>query len=78
MPRIADEILGVEIEEIFLPGRRARKVEARSLVCFWAARELGMALTDLARAFAMSVAGIGYTVERGELIARTSRFSLRS
>lgn len=72
----AAEILGMEGEEIFSPGRQDRKVQARSLVCFWAARELGMSLSDLARAFKMSVSGIGYSVERGEKFARKNNFSL--
>jgi hypothetical protein len=62
------------VDEIFSPGR---KVKARSLVCFWGARELGMSLSDLARAFAMSIPGIGYAVARGENLARTNNFQLR-
>lgn len=70
-------IFGMKVEEIFSPGRQDRKVKARSLVCFWAARELGMSLSDLARVFEMSVPGIGYAVERGEKFARSNKFSLQ-
>ena len=77
--RLADraaEIFEMEGEEIFSPGRQDRKVKARSLVCFWAARELGMSLSDLARAFEMSVPGVGYSVERGEKLALRNDFRL--
>jgi len=53
-----------------------RKVQARSLLCYWVVRELGMPLTDLAREFEMSVARIGYAVERGEGIARENQYRL--
>jgi len=48
----------------------------RSLLCFWAVRELGMSLTDLARYLGISVPGVGYAVERGEAIARDSNYQL--
>ena len=55
---------------ILSKGRQRRKVKARRLLCFWAARELGMTLTALARKLEMSIAGVGFAVERGELIAK--------
>lgn len=69
-------IFGLDEEEIFLPGRQADKVKARSLACFWCARELGLSFSELARAFGMSVPGIGYAVERGKTLARVHNFTL--
>ena len=69
-------LMGIEASEIFSPGRQKKKSQARSLVCFWAARELGISLTELARVFAMSIPGIGYAVGRGEALARSSRYRL--
>jgi hypothetical protein len=40
-----------------------------NLLCFWAARELGISHTALAKKLEMSLAGIGFSVERGETIA---------
>ena len=56
--------------------RLPEKVKARSLLCFWAARELGMSLTALAKILEMSIAGVGFAVERGELIAKKDGFNL--
>ncbi len=72
----AAEIYGMEVNEIFSKGRQDRKVKARSLSCYWAARELGLSLAELARAFAMSIPGIGYAVERGEILARSNNYQL--
>jgi hypothetical protein len=73
----ASAVFGMEVAEIFSPGRQDAKVKARSLVCFWAARELGMPLSDLARAFAMSIPGISYAVTRGENLARRKNLTLK-
>jgi putative transposase len=73
----AASFFGLTEEEIFLPGRQDAKVKARSLACFWAARELGIPLSDLARAFAMSIPGISYAVGRGANIARTNNIKLK-
>jgi hypothetical protein len=47
-------------QEIISKGRKSKEVVGRSLLCFWAARELGLSLTELARHLEMTVAGIGY------------------
>lgn len=70
------EISGMEPEAIFLKGRQQKKVQARSLLCFWAVQHLGIALTELARRLGMSVPGVGYSVERGEKIARSNNYQL--
>jgi chromosomal replication initiation ATPase DnaA len=72
------EVLGMKREDVFSKGRQDRKVKARSLLCFWAARELGLSHTTLARELEMSVAGVGFSVERGETIAKDSKYSLES
>ncbi len=70
------EIFEINADEIYSPGRQTHKVRAKSLVCYWAARELGMTLSELARVFKMSVAGTGYAVERGEELVRGDGFEL--
>jgi len=77
--RIAErvaEIYGMEEREVFAKGRQHQKVKARSLLCFWAARELGMSLTDLARELDMSTPGVGFAVERGEAIVHDNKYQL--
>lgn len=72
----AAEIFQIESNEIYSSGRQSLIVSARSLVCFWAVRELGMSLSELARTFNMTVPGIGYAVTRGERIAKNKNLSL--
>jgi hypothetical protein len=79
------EIYGIEVDDIFLKGKQQKRVKARSLFCFWpacagtadrAVRELGISLTELARRLGISVAGVGYSVERGEIIALENDYQL--
>ncbi|MBN2032429.1 MAG: transposase [Deltaproteobacteria bacterium] len=70
------EVLGIKPEDVFSKGRQNRKVTARSLLCFWAARELGMSHTSLAKRLEMSLAGVGFSVQRGETIAKIGNYSL--
>jgi chromosomal replication initiation ATPase DnaA len=70
------EIYEIEPEDIYSRGREKIRVEARSLFCYWAVRELGYALTNLARRLGMSQPGVGYAVSRGERIAKRNNYQL--
>jgi len=70
------EIYEIEPNDIFFKGKQPRKVMARSLFCFWAVSELDISLRELARRLEMSSPGVGYSVERGEVIARLHRYRL--
>jgi DNA-binding transcriptional LysR family regulator len=50
--------------------------KARSLLCYWAVRELGLSATELARQMAISQPAISQSVKRGEAIAKENGFEL--
>jgi putative transposase len=62
--------------EVVAEGRQRRKVTARSLLCFWAGRELGLPLTALARQLGLSPPGVSYAVQRGEAPVRENHYDL--
>jgi hypothetical protein len=70
------EVLDMDPDEVFSRGWQDRKVKAGSLQCFWAPRELGMSHTALAEKLEMSLAGVGFSVERVESIARNGKYIL--
>ena len=72
MPRLARPLH----HEGFSKGRQQRKLKAKSLFCFWTVHELGISLTELARRLGISVVGVGYSVERGEIIALENDYQL--
>ena len=51
------EIYDIEPEDIYLKSREKIRVEARSLFCYWAVRELGYGLSELGRRLSMSHCG---------------------
>jgi len=77
--KIADrvaEIYSIKPEEIFQPGKQPVKVKARSLLCYWAVRELGFTMADLAPKLNISQPAVSMSARRGERIASENGYSL--
>jgi putative transposase len=70
------EIYEMNPSEFLSKGKQQLKVRARSLFCFWAVKELGISLRELARQLEISPPAVGYCVERGEAIARENGYRL--
>ena len=70
------EVLGVKQEDVWAAGRHQEIVRARSLLCYWAVRELGVTMTSLSRLLNISVQAIGKSVIRGEKLAEAKKYSL--
>jgi REP element-mobilizing transposase RayT len=69
-------IYNIEPDEVLRKGRQKPRVDAKALLCYWAARELKMPLTDIARRLDMTAPGVGYAVQRGESIALHGNYQL--
>jgi plasmid maintenance system antidote protein VapI len=69
-------ILGVKCEQVWEKGKYRQTVKARSLLCYWAVRELGISATELARRIGISQPAISQSVKRGEAIAKEKGFEL--
>ena len=70
------EIYDMDPRDILSRGKQQQKVKARSLFCFWAVKELGLSLRELARRLELGPPAVGYSVERGETIARENGYRL--
>ena len=62
------QLMNMNVSELFEPGKQRRRVQARSILCYWAARELEMSMVDLSRRFKLSPAALSLSVQRGEKI----------
>ena len=71
-----EQIYGIDKEELYLKGRQKTRAEARSLLFYWATRELGISGTSLAKRFGMSQPGVVYAANKGEKIAREKNYQL--
>ncbi len=70
------ELLCIEPERIFQPGKQPDKVKARSLFAYWAARELGCTMAELAPKLKISQPAVSMCVQRGEKIAAENEYML--
>jgi len=70
------EVLGVGQEKVWAAGRQREIVQARSLLCYWAVRELGVTMISLSRRLDLSVTAISKAVIRGERLAKANKYSL--
>lgn len=66
------QVLGVKPEEVWAKGKYRRTVEARSLLCYWAVRELGVPMSSLERELGISIPAISDSVSRGQMIAEAN------
>lgn len=69
LAKVVAEALNVEPVELEAPGRQPSRVQARSLFCYWAVRELGATATLLAKRFNLTQPAISLAVGRGERLA---------
>jgi putative transposase len=68
--RIVAKLLEMEINDILVGGKQPKRVRARSLLCFWAVRELGLTGTNLAGTLHLTQPAVSIAVQRGERLAR--------
>lgn len=72
------EVLGLRAEAVWAKGRFRQTVEARSLFCYWAVRELGVPMSLLGRKLGISIPSVSESVIRGQVIADSKGLSLLS
>ena len=63
------QIFEMESEHLWMPGKSRQQVTSRSLLCFWAVRELGESMASLAKRLNISTAAVSKSVARGVEIA---------
>jgi len=62
------------LTEVLREGKYARTVEARSVLCFWANRELGISTVELAKRLKIAQPTVTQSVARGEKVVVEKRF----
>ncbi len=64
------------LDQLHTPGRYSAVVQARSVLCFLAVRQLGLTATELARQIGLTQPAISISVKRGEGIVKGRRFDI--
>ena len=70
------EICGIDPKDILSKGNQPERVKARSPFCHWAANDLEVSLTELARRIGISIPAVGYSVERGQIFCSENSLQL--
>jgi len=68
------KLLDMDVSAVWSSGKYRPIVEARSLLCYWAVRELGITMTCLAKRLKLSVSAVSQSVERGARIAEEKSY----
>ena len=69
-------LLEMSVEAVWQQGKYKHLVTARSLISYWAVRELGMSTVQLARKFKISDVAVGKSVKRGSEIVEKEGYRL--
>ncbi len=74
--QLVSQIFELETQEIMAAGKQPLRVQARSLLCYWAVRELGYSATSVAARLGFGQPAVSRAVQRGERIAQEHDYSL--
>jgi len=71
------EIFGMRAEEIKTAGKSQKGVAARSVISYWAVKELGVSGTEVARRLGVTQPAVSQAVKRGARIIEERRLKLK-
>ena len=69
-------LFGVNQDIVTQPGRYPDTVETRSVLCYWAARELGITTLELSKRLGISQPTASQSAKRGEKIVKEKQLKL--
>jgi len=70
------EVMSMRGAQVMAFGKSPQTVKARSLLCFWAHRKLGMTTVEISRRLHLSQSAVSRLSLRGEKIERENQFEL--
>jgi putative transposase len=77
--KVADqvaEIFNLKPEAVLTSGKQPQRVKARSLLCYWVVKELGLSGAYMARRLKISKSAVSRAIVRGEKIAADMKLKL--
>ena len=74
--KLVSEIYKIESREILSPGKQPERVMARSVLAYWAVRELGISGTEVGKKLGLSRSAVSRSAQRGERLVSEHRLFL--
>jgi hypothetical protein len=69
-------ISGLEAEQILVSGKQPERVRARSLLCYWSVRELGLTAAAVSGLLGIGQPAVSRAACRGKAIAADNDYKL--
>ena len=60
------EIFGIEKDQVVLAGKQPNRVRARSVLAYWAIRDLGLTATEVGKYLGLSKSAVSRAANRGQ------------
>lgn len=70
------QLLQMEADDVWARGRYRQLVIARSLLCYWAVRDLNISMASMARRLKISTVAVSKSVRRGAEIVKEKNYKL--
>ncbi len=77
LQRVATAIVDINPEELVGPSKNRKVSRARIMFCYWAVRELGHTMTEVARHLKISLPTVSVAVQKGEKLVREEGMMLQ-
>ncbi|GFO68351.1 hypothetical protein GMLC_19300 [Geomonas limicola] len=74
---IVASVLAIAEGEVCAVGKHPKQVQARSLLCYWAIREIGLTGVSMAKFLGISQPAVTQALERGERLAAERGLQLK-
>jgi len=74
--RIVSDLMALHPKELIGPTKVRNIVKGRILICYWAVRELGFSMTEVANRLGISVPTVSVAVPKGERLVCQEGLSL--
>ena len=70
------QVMNMNASDVLKRSKDAQTVKARSLLCFWANRELGMTTVEISHRLKLSQSAVSRSSMRGERLAMRNGFHI--
>jgi len=70
------EIFGIEEEQVVTAGKQPQRVRARSVLSYWAIRDLGLSATEVGRRLGLSKSAVSRAASRGQVLIADKSLTL--
>ena len=77
LERLGSVIFGIEKDQVVVAGKQPNRVRARSVLAYWAIRDLGLTATEIGKYLGLSKSAVSRAANRGQKLIVDQFLSLK-